>query len=149
MYLSFKIDGQIQLSRNLQKISAAVTDFTPAFEQSGEDLTRFFSYDVFESEGDAIDESWAPLSKAYAYRKAKLYPGRGILEATGKMRSSFLYQADSTSLRIWNSAEYFKYHQSILPRTKMPRRAMMKLTENLRETVVKNFQVQFLEAVNA
>lgn len=108
-------------------------------------MIRFFSYDVFESEGEAIDESWEPLAKAYAFRKEKLFPGKGILDASGLMRESFMSQADSTSLRIWNAAEYFKYHQSSAPRTRLPRRVMMKLTENLREMVVKNFQTQFKE----
>lgn len=146
MRLQFTIDGQLQLSRVLLGLSVAVKDWTPAFEKSGEDLTRFFSYDVFESEGEAIDENWSPLSKAYALRKEKLYPGKTILDASGLMRDSFLSQADSTSLKIWNAAEYFKYHQSSAPRTKMPRRVMMRLTEDLREVVVKNFQTQFQEA---
>lgn len=143
--LKFSLDGSLQLSRVLFTVSAAVQDWTPAFEKSGEDLVRFFSYDVFESEGEAIDETWSPLAKAYALRKEKKYPGMGILQATGTMRDSFMSQADSTSLKIWNAAEYFKYHQSSAPRTKLPRRVMMKLTENLREMVVKNFQTQFKE----
>ena len=144
--LQFSIDGQLQLSRVLFTLSAAVKDWTPAFEKSGEDLIRFFSYDVFESEGEAIEESWAPLAQAYAIRKEKKYPGSTILTATGAMRESFMSQADSTSLKIWNASEYFKYHQSSAPRTRLPRRAMMKLTENLREMVVKNFQTQFQES---
>jgi len=148
MRLQFNVGGQMELSRVLLNIGNAVQDWTPAFEQSAEDLVEFFSYEVFETEGGAIDEDWSPLSMAYAKRKAKLYPDQGILEATGTMRESFLSQADATSLKIWNAAEYFKYHQSSAPRNKMPRRVMMKLTENLREVVVKNFQRQFIEEAN-
>lgn len=135
----------MQLSRVLMGLSAAVQDWTPAFEKSGEDLVRFFSYDVFESEGQAIDDLWTPLSAAYAKRKEKLYPDKGILDATGLMRESFMSQADPTSLKIWNAVEYFKYHQSIEPRSKLPRRVMMRLTTDLREVVIKNFQTQFQE----
>ena len=147
MQLRFSIQGDVQLSRNLTKVVATVQEMTPAFEKSAEDLIRIISYDVFETEGQAIDEAWAPLSKAYAYRKAKMYPGKGILEATGTMRQSFQSQVDSTSLVIWNAMEYFKYHQSNQAREKIPRRAMLKLTENMREMVVKNFQTYFLEQI--
>jgi phage gpG-like protein len=148
MYLRFAIEGEVQLSRKLLTISDAVKDWSPAFQKSGEDLIEFFSYDVFETEGNAIDERWMPLSQPYAKRKAKRYPNAGILEATGTMRKSFMQAADATSLTIWNAAEYFKYHQSKQPRSSsLPRRVVMKLTENLRQLVVKNFQAYFLERV--
>lgn len=149
MYLRFSISGQVQLSRVLLNVSNAVKDWTPALEKSAEDLIEVFSYDVFESEGAAIGEPWDPLSAAYAKRKEKLYPGTGILEASGLMRDSFTRLIDSTSLKIGNAAEYFKYHQSSAPRTsRLPRRIMMQLTLDLREIVVKNFQRQFSERAN-
>lgn len=147
MIIRFSIQGEIQLSRVIATISATVKDMTPAFEKSGEDLLRIFSYDVFETEGQAVDETWSPLSKAYAKRKERQFPGKGILEATGKMRQSFMAKADDTSLTLWNAMEYFKYHQSNQPRTVIPRRVMLKLTENMREMVVKNMQVYLAEQV--
>lgn len=127
--------------------SDAVKDWTPAFAKSGEDLIEVFSYDVFETEGAAIGEDWAPLSPQYAKYKEKRYPDQGVLQASGVMRQSFMQMYDSTMLRIWNAAAYFKYHQSNQPRTKIPRRAMMKLTQAMKEMVVKNFQILFLEKV--
>ncbi len=147
MQLRFLIEGQVELSRVLGNIRAATQDWTPALSQSAEDLIEIFSYDVFETEGGAVDEVWAPLSAAYAYQKEKKYPGAGILEATGTMRQSFTSLIDSTSLTVGNASEYFKYHQSNAPRKKIPRRVMMKLTENMKETVVKNFQTQLLEQI--
>jgi phage gpG-like protein len=148
MQLRMSLQGEVQLSRNLQFLSDAVQDWTPAFEQSGEDLVEFFGYDVFESQGEAIDEPWQELSPAYAKQKERRFPGTGILEATGAMRDSFMQAADSTSLRVWNAMEYFKFHQSNQPRTRMPRRAMMRLTQQLRELVIKNFQTLFVEKLN-
>lgn len=147
MYLRFSLQGDVQLSRKLLIAAEAVKDWTPAFEKSGEDLIEFFSYDVFETEGEALGEAWPFLSPKYAKQKEKKYPDKGILEATGTMRQSFMQLSSSTSLKIWNAAEYFKYHQSNEPRNKIPRRAMMKLTEDLRQIVVKNFQTLFLEKV--
>lgn len=147
MQIQFSIDGQIELSRVLRGIQSSIQDFTPALSQSSEDLIEIFSYDNFESEGGTLEAPWAPLSAAYAKRKERLYPGAGILVATGLMQSSFTGLIDSTSLIIGNTAEYFKYHQSSGPRSRLPRRIMMRLTENMKETVVKNFQTQIYESV--
>lgn len=147
MQIQFAIDGQLELSRRMLGISEASREWSPAFERSVEDLKGIFSGPVFETEGREVDETWSPLSRAYAARKAKKYPDKKILEATGDMRKAFASKFDSTSASIWNTAFYFKYHQSRLPRSKMPRRVMMKLTENLKQMVVKNFQEYFRDSV--
>lgn len=147
MQITFALEGQLQLSRVLLGISQTARDWTPAFEKSGEDLIEFFSYDVFESEGQAIAEPWQPLSAQYQKAKERRYPDKGILEATGTMRQSFMSRSDATSLTIWNAAEYFKYHQSNAPRDRLPRRIMMKLSEDLKQMVVKNFHTYFRESI--
>lgn len=144
--IGFFIDGQLQLSRVLEGVANNVQDWTPAFEKSAGDLIDMFSNDVFDTEGMAIDEQWSPLSRAYASRKAKEYgEDTGILQATGTMKNSFTSFFDPTTLIVWNAAEYFKFHQSSLPREKIPRRVMMKLTDDLKAAVVRNFQQQFMD----
>lgn len=137
--LTWEIEGERQLSRILRAKGDSVKDWTPAFKTASEELKDLFSGEVFDSEGRAIQETWSPLSRAYAARKAQKYPGRGVLEATGRMRRSFnnLYQRDRAV--IWNAMEYFKYHQSRQPRSRLPRRVMMKLGHQQRELVVKVF----------
>ena len=134
----------MQLSRTLMGVAENCRDWSVALSESVDQLTSIFSTDVFETEGAAIDEQWAPLSRAYALRKQKKYGDVGILEATGDMKDSFQSSFDPTSAAIWNTAIYFKYHQSNQPRSKIPRRVMMKLTDSLKEMVVKNFQAQLL-----
>jgi phage gpG-like protein len=143
MQLQFNIEGEMQLSRNLEAIAANSRDWTQAFEQASDYLMNIFENDVFDTEGQAIDEQWDPLSKAYALQKARKYPDKGILEATGAMRNSFWKQIDSTSMTIGNSAEYFKYHQSNQPRSKLPRRVMLKLTNEMKAEIVRKFQEQY------
>ncbi len=147
MQIQFAIEGTLELSRRLTGLASSVEDWSPAFEQSAEDLKQIFSGPVFDTEGAKIDTAWSPLSRAYALRKERMYPGKKILEATGTMRNSFVSNFDATSARIWNTATYFKYHQSNKPRTKMPRRVMMKLTENLKQMVVENFNIQLRNAI--
>lgn len=149
MQISFSIEGQVELSRVLMNVVTAISDWTPALSTSAEDLIEVFSYDVFETEGEAIGALWAPLSLAYSKWKERHFPGQPILTATGHMRESFTSIIDTTSLTIGNAAEYFKYHQSRGPRTSnLPRRVMLKLTENMKEQVIKNFQRQLLEGAN-
>ena len=147
MQIQFAIEGELQLSRRLSNIAANARDWSPAFEKSVADMKELFSGPVFETEGRAVDESWSPLSRAYALQKRKKFGDAGILQASGAMRAAFATKFDATSGSIWNTASYFKYHQSRMPRTKMPRRVMMKLTENVKQMIVKNFQQYFLDTV--
>ncbi len=147
--ISWMIEGEKQISRNLLLLASRVKDWTPAFAETAYSLKSIFSKEVFDTEGAAINERWAPLSKAYAYRKAQKYPGKGILEATGRMRNGFmtLYRPDMAA--VWNDVQYFKYHQSNQARSSnLPRRVVMKLAQSQREMVVKIFHSYFSSVVN-
>jgi phage gpG-like protein len=115
-------------------------DWTPEFKKSGDYLQGFFSDQVFASEGAVFGEPWAPLSPAYAAQKARKYGSRGILVATGAMQKSFQTQFGSNYVRVFNTSPYFKYHQSNQPRSRLPRRIVMKLDENRKQQVVKIFR---------
>lgn len=146
-YIEWDIEGEKQLSRRLLLVASRVKDWTPAFKETAETLKNVFQNDVFQSEGGAIQERWSPLKKAYALQKAKKYPGKGILEATGRMRAGFqtLWRADMA--QVWNKIDYFKYHQSNQPRSHLPRRVMMKLGNAQRVVVVKIFHTYFNKAM--
>lgn len=130
-------------------MSDKVRDWTPAFREAAQTLKSIFENDVFESQGAIIDEHWSPLKKGYAIQKAKKYPGKGILEATGNMRSGFMTLWRPDMAAVWNKVEYFKYHQSNQPRSSnLPRRVMMKLADSQREQVVKIFHTYFNQITN-
>jgi phage gpG-like protein len=145
--LSWEIEGEKQLSRNLEILAQKIKDWGPAFKETADNLKNIFAKDVFDTEGGAIQENWSPLKKAYALQKAKKYPGRGTLVATGKMRNSFMTLWRPDMAQVWNSAEYFKYHQSNKPRSKLPRRVMMKIGKDQRTMIVKVFQGYFRKVV--
>ena len=141
--LQFNIEGERQLSRRLRGIGDEVKDWKPAFREAGKELVQVFSNDVFASRGRAVGESWAPLAPAtLAEKEAQGYPSQPLVR-TGEMKNSFQAQPLSQSLTLWNATEYFKYHQSNQPRSKLPRRVMMKLGEEQREIVVKTFQKHY------
>jgi len=142
--ISWTIEGEKQLSRRLLIVAKNVKDWTPAFRETAMTLKNVFSNDAFRTQGTAIEESWSPLKKAYALQKARKYPGKGILEATGKMRGGFMTLWNTDMAKVWNDIAYFKYHQSNRPRTKLPRRVMMKLGYRQRDEVVKIFHTYFI-----
>lgn len=115
---------------------------TPALKVAGKDIVNFTENDVFSSEGSALlGHKWKTLSKPYAQAKAKRYPNKGILEATGKMRKSFRHSVsksgDIYTLTVENTDKKFLYHQSSKPRSKMPRRQMLKATSKVISKVEK------------
>lgn len=135
------------MSRRLRGIEGDIRNARPAFERIAKQLVRTFSGDVFDTEGAAVGEHWQPLSK-YTLRskEAAGYGDKGILERTGKMRNAFRSQVAPDYAMIWNTAQYFKYHQSNKPRSKLPRRVMVKLGEQQRELIVKEFIAHFRQA---
>lgn len=146
--VAWSIEGEKQLSRNLLIMAERVKDWSPAFRETAQSLKLVFSNDVFNTEGAAIQEHWSPLSKAYAYRKAQKHPGKGILEATGTMKNSFMTLWRPDMAMVWNKVEYFKYHQSNKPRHNLPRRVMMKLGMDQKTQVVKIFHSHFHSVVS-
>lgn len=145
--IRWEIEGEAQLVRRFQGIRAEMADWSPAFAQTAAELKRVFSNDVFQTQGRAIGESWRPLSPRYAARKSRRYPGKGTLEASGKMRNSFQTMFKPDMAAVWNSVAYFQYHQSNKPRSKMPRRVMMKLAEQQKQLVVRIFHTYFVKKI--
>lgn len=104
---------------------------------SGGDLTTLWpkiEADFYETEkrlfasrgSTGATGAWAPLSPAYAARKARTHPGRGILVREGDLRASLtgpsargsFRRATSTSLTIGTSdpkAVYHKHGTSRMP----------------------------------
>ena len=146
--LSWQIEGTQQLSRVLKGIGDGIKDWTPAFREASQELAKIYANDVFETRGRAIGETWQPLSPVYLAQKVKQgYPADPLVR-TGAMKGSFktLFKADFAE--VWNSATYFQYHQSSAPRTKLPRRVMMKLGEQQKQLVVKIFHTYWYKKVN-
>ena len=132
MQIEFKIEGVTQVHRRIGRIADGIKDWSWATEQVGRYLTGFFTNDVFNSEGAVFNEKWPD---GPYYHK---------LQRSGFMRAGFYFQSDRNQVAVGNKASYFKYHQSILPRKKLPRRVMMKLDEKRKQMVVKFFQQQII-----
>lgn len=142
--IKFELQGEVQLSRKFGKIADGVKDFSQPFHEAALLLEDAFEQS-FDYSGSNIGQSWPPLKPATLKQKAS---GMPMLVRTGYMRGAFQNISDMTSCKIWNTANYFKYHQSNQPRTKIPRRAMMNLTQEMKQSVVKLFHVYLDNLIN-
>lgn len=129
--LSVTLEGEQQLSRKLLIIADGLNDFSEPLRSIEGELAKSFQ-ENFDARGGLFQTGgWAP-------RKDKNpWP---ILERTGAMRQNFKSEMQPTFVRFYNPTSYFKYHQSNQPRTKLPRRVMMKIDQQRKTFVVKAFQ---------
>lgn len=144
--LSWTIEGEKQLSRQLQGLSTKIKDLKVPFTTASDYLVKTYSEEVFSSQGGAIKETWARLSPYTVAMKAVRGLSPDILVGTGEMKNSFRSIVESKRATIYNDTDYFKYHQSNKPRrSNLPRRVMMKFADQQKEEVVRIFQKYIFE----
>jgi hypothetical protein len=83
--LYFDLSGFDMYELALARMIAALTDmrlFWPRLVP----LWVQWMQERFESEGEFGGDHWAPLNESYLARKMTMYPGKGILYATGQLR---------------------------------------------------------------
>lgn len=142
---SFEIAGEKQLDRALSGLTLSnYEDAWPVVAEEFYELER----EQFKSEGRKGGERWQELSPEYAGWKAARYPGTQILERTGDLMKSLtsrsdanaVYNATPTSLSLGTKLKYAIYHQSNEPRTVLPRRPEVVMTEPFKRKVMKHLQ---------
>lgn len=129
--LSANLEGQKQLDRRLKMIRVNLKSLFPAMKKTGAYLRDFIKGDVFDTRGGVIGEKWKPRKGGGSWP---------ILEKTGKMRRSFKYTPKPLEVKIFNTTDYFKYHQSRMPRRRLPRRIMMKLDKARKNHILQLFR---------
>jgi hypothetical protein len=133
------ITGLNEQVARLRGLNVALLNNTVALAAAGKAVALYFSNDVFATQGGALGVTWPTLATSTIKQKAKHFPqyqGTPLIR-TGKMKSmdSFKIEASPTEVKITNTAPYFKYHQSSAPRTKLPRRQVMGVNEQVRVIV--------------
>lgn len=141
------LEGIPELESKLDRIQDVVSDFTPELRMIGEWYMGFIQNDVFETEGGVIGENWSPLNSKYALRKSKKYPGRGVLEASGKMRSSWKLYTTTHYALIENGADYAHWHQDGSPGGKIPQRMFVKITNQVEDKIYDIFEESILDRI--
>lgn len=83
--IRFDLTGFDNYQIALARMIALITDLRPFWPRLVP-LWAEWMKQRFETEGDFGGEHWAPLSESYLARKVTMYPGKGILYATGQLR---------------------------------------------------------------
>lgn len=71
----------------LQKLAVFMSDLRTFWPRLVPLVTGWWRQQ-FDTQGGFAGHGWAPLSLDYAARKEVLYPGKGILQATGALRQA-------------------------------------------------------------
>jgi phage gpG-like protein len=143
--MNISLTGVKEFEGTLDRIQSVLHDFTPELREAGEWYMNFIQNDVWETEGGAIQENWASLNSRYAASKAKRYPGRGVLEASGRMRNAWKLYTTSQYALIENSTDYAIYHQGGTSR--IPQRMFVKFTQDVKSTIYDIFEKGVLKRI--
>jgi phage gpG-like protein len=149
--LNWTIAGERQLARRFTRLAMTLSNYARPLARMARDVIYPEIRHQFQAEGDP---GWDPLSAAYAAWKARKYPGKPKLQATGALLASLtnrrakhaIYTLTKdeliigTSLRTpdgeWNLG---LLHQLGAPKAKLPARPMMRLRESAQTRAVEIF----------
>lgn len=137
MQVTIEIRGSKETRAKLKKLGLELYNFRNAMKEIGTEVTKYYANDAFNSQGGEFGSPWPQLSPKTIAIKSKLYPQfvNMPLMASGTMRKSFVATYNSNSVIITNSAPYYKYHQSTLPRKKIPRRQMAGINDPVKRMI--------------
>lgn len=115
---TFEVDGVKQIDVALGAMAAAVNDLGFLWPVIRTFLLPGFKKQ-FDSEGRAGSGGWARLAMAYAAWKSRRFPGKKILERTGRLRASltksshpdFIFKKSKLSMVIGTKVPYARFHQ--------------------------------------
>lgn len=135
----FEVLGEVQMARAMSRFADVITDWRPAYEDIADDFL-VVERQQFDSTGSSGDTEWPALSPRYAARKQATYGDLPIMVVTGELRDSLTKESDPNhireiermQLRLGSTVAHGVFHQSPEPRTVLPRRPLIALTDKIR-----------------
>lgn len=112
--LELEVKGAKDVRMRFRKLKEGLDDLDKPLRESIPFLRAFVAAN-YESEGASSGAPWAPLSGPYAAWKARHYPGRPILVATGEMKARTLsvdaWKIEGNRLIFDPDSDIWLYHQ--------------------------------------
>ncbi len=146
------IAGEAQLDRGIGRFADGVSDYRPIWPVIEDD---FYAEEKaqFASEGAEGGERWQELSLEYAGWKEAHYPGQPIMQRTGDLERSLTSGNDPNAVKIeerktltlGSRVPYGIYHQSLDPRSVLPRRPLIQLTNAFKAGTMRNLQAYLVQ----
>lgn len=135
--LNATLEGDKELSRRLIAIPQNIGSFKQPLFKIGREV-RISADANFASRGALFGARWKPR------KDNEPHP---LLEKTGRMRRSFTQNLGNDYVEIFNTSDYFAYHQSNAPRKKLPRRVMLKLDQIRKQFIMREFQSHIQKSI--
>jgi hypothetical protein len=135
LVVTFTMLGEVVLARELSRFGDSVRDFRPVWSEIKADFHRIEA-EQFDSQGARSGNPWAPLSPNYAAWKAKVAPGQPTLRLSNQMWSQFalgkgMYASlEPMRMELSPLTQYPTFHQRGSPKTHLPQRKVIDLTED-------------------
>ena len=144
-HLKFTVEGIPELHRILGMTYRKVENFKVPLKKAA-DLILSDVQTNFDTEGGLAGSvtgggKWQALKEGtIAGRIREGYGAGPILQRTGALRKSFYSLVNEKQALVTSRSPYFAYHQSRMPRTKIPRRVMLILREDTKRNIREVFQ---------
>jgi hypothetical protein len=134
--LRFVFDGEVVIDREVTAVEQRISDLSPSWP-AVVDAFRVIVRRAFDTEGRSTPSAWVPLTpRTQRQRQLQGYgAAHPILKRTGELFNSItgggggFVESTKDRLAIGTTDPVFWYHQSRLPRKRLPRRAMVNLTQ--------------------
>lgn len=115
--IRFSGDGFDPFSNLLTRFQQRVQDAEPAFQAMANHFANM-NREQFGTEGRRGGSGWSPLSPEYGRWKARVRPGKSILEFDGLLRDSLtkrpfgVDEITGTGMTVGTGVPYAPYHQN-------------------------------------
>lgn len=148
--------GEQIVSRELLRFGQRAVDARESLEDVAT-IMREATERQFESQGAYASGGWPALAASTVRRKANEGLDPRILHATGLLRESLtrkfgrghIERVTSNALHFGTRVPYAIYHQSSRPRTKIPYRPPVGLTEGDKRRIVRTLQRSIVKGTRA
>lgn len=125
--IQLHIGNAAEVKAAFERLEAALTDLTPAFQDIGEALLNS-TRERFNTQTAPDGSPWEPLSPGYAQRKKKNKDK--ILTLHGRLRGLLNYRAGPREVRIGTPLLYGATHQFGAPERNLPARPFLGLSSD-------------------
>ena len=152
--LKVEVLGEAAFNAALIGVTERVEDMRPVWETVTPLVFGFFT-EQFDSEGAAGSSGkWQKLTAKYDEVKRRRWGEKKILEASGALRAAMTGKTENTLIDItrneagWGtSLKYAYYHQRGSPKTNLPRRPIVALSDGQTRRLAKGVQLALLDEI--
>lgn len=138
---NLKLNGASSLTNRLGKLKNV--DLTPVFSSAGEDLFIGVQ-ERFDNEKDSDGNPWQRLSAEYEAQLRARQNRIRILQRSGALRRSIVWQSDKKSVQIGSNRVYAATHELGDPVRNIPKRSYLKPSDEEVQQIVSNL-VRYLQ----